>query len=160
MCESPKTLEGRYFSYLDVKEPKTINVVPRFHRIRPRKRGTKLKTNRNRTLFTCLSTHVWGFFWIMCESPKTLEELYFSCLDVKEPKTINAVPRFHRIRPRKRGTKLKTNRNWTLFTCLSTHVWGFFGLCASRLRHWRGVISHVWTSKNPKKLMLYPGSIE
>ena len=58
------------------------------------KRGRK---NRNQTLFLCLSTHVWGFFWRVCDWRKTLEGRYFSFLDVKEPKKIIVVPWFHQI---------------------------------------------------------------
>ena len=65
----------------------------------------KIQNNRNQTLFTCLSTYVWGFFWRVCEWRKTLEGCYFSCLDVKEPKKVNAIPWFHQITPKKRGTK-------------------------------------------------------
>ena len=68
------------------------------------KRGRK---NRNQTLFTCLSTHVWGFFWRVCEWRKTFEGRYFSCLNVKEPKKFIVVPWFHQITPKKRGRKSK-----------------------------------------------------
>ena len=63
----------------------------------------------------------------------------------------NIVGRLHQITPQKTSTKLKKNRIWSLHTCSSTHVWGFLKLCASRLRHSRGTIYHVWTSKKQKK---------
>ena len=31
--------------------------------------------------------------------------------------------------------------------------------CASALRQWMAAISHVWTSKNPKKIVPFPGSV-
>ena len=96
VCEWHKTMEGCYFSCLDVKEPKKIILVPRFRQIKPKNKVRKSKKIGMRPFFMfkypCL-----GFFPWVCEWRKTMEGHYFSCLDVKEPKNIIPVPRFRQI---------------------------------------------------------------
>jgi len=63
----------------------------------------------------------------------------------------NIVNRFHRITPQKTSMKLK-KIGFGAFKHVQVPMFGGFSkLCASRLRHSRGAISHVWTSKKPKK---------
>ena len=124
------------------------------------KRGRKSKKIGIRSFFWCLSTHVWGFFPWVCEWRKTLEGRYLSCLDVKEPKKIISFPWFHQITPKKRARKSKKIGIRRFFYVQVPMFGVFFRGCASAVRHWRGAICHVCTSKNPKKLFLFPGSVK
>ena len=124
------------------------------------KRGRKSKKIAIESFFWCLSTHVWGFFTWVCEWRKTLEGRYFSCLDAKEHKKIIAFPRFHQITPKKRARKSKKMRMRPFFYVQVPMFGVFFRGCASGVRQWRGDISHIWTSKNPKTLFPFPGSIK
>ena len=143
MCESPKPYKGHYFSCLHVKELKKNKSVNRSHWIGP---GKKAQKKGYAPLQIWLTTHVWKFFKIMCESSKPYEGRYFSCFHVKELKKNKRVNRFHRIRPEKKH-KNKKNRICTL-TNMSKYPCSAFFLCASRLSHTRCIISHVCTSRN------------
>ena len=65
--------------------------------------------------FSCSSTHVWDFFPWVCQCRKTMEGGHFSCLDVKEPKKISLVPRFHQITPKNKARKSKKIGNEPFF---------------------------------------------
>ena len=109
---------------------------------------------------SCLSTHVLGFFAWMCQCRDTMEGSHFSCLDIKEPQKNSLVPRFRQITTKNKGWKSKKNRKSTLFHVQVPMFGIFLPGCAIVVRQWRAAISHVWTSKNPKKIVLFPGSIK
>jgi len=125
------------------------------------KRGRKSKKIGIRSFFWCLSTHVWVFFFCGCVSgvrhwKASISHVWTS----KNTKKLLPFLGSIKLHLKKEPKNPKKNRNETLFYVQVPMFGVFFCGCSSGVRYWRGTICHVWTSKNTKKLLPFPGSIK